>query len=93
MDIIPVRLELLDVRHMVLKRSMSDKVELVAFILEFRRDHLACVHCSDTESHEHRRYVDVLECSAHRVLSSDRRKAELHLHLECAEKSRKRLAP
>ena len=70
-DVVPVGLELLYVRHMVRKRSMLDEIEPVALVLEFRRDHLACIDCGDTEGHEHRRHIDVLECSAHRVLSSD----------------------
>ena len=93
MYILPVCLKLLDIRHMVRKRCMLDQIKPVAFIFEFRRDHLLCIDSSDTERHEHRRHVDVLECSAHRVLTSDRRKAELNLHLEGTHESRKRLAP
>ena len=93
MYILPVCLKLLDIRHMVRKRCMLDQIKPVAFIFEFRRDNLLCIDSSDTERHEHRRHIDVLECSAHRVLASDRRKAELNLHLEGTHESRKRLAP
>ena len=92
-NILPVSLELLYIRHIVVQRSVLDQIKLVAFVFELRRDHLLSVNGSDTESHEHRRYVDILECSAHRVLTSDRRKSELNLHLESSKECRKRLAP
>ena len=50
---------------------MLDQIKLIAFVLEFRRDDLLCIDCRDTECHKHRRDIDVLECSAHRVLASD----------------------
>ena len=93
MDIFPVGLKLLYIRHIVVKRSVLDEIELITFIFEFRRDDLLCVNSGDTEGHEHRRDIDILECSAHGVLSSDGRKAEFNLHLECSKKGRKRLAP
>ena len=56
---------------MISKRSMLDQIETVALIFKFWRNDLTGIDCSDTESHEHRRYIDVLECSAHGVLTSD----------------------
>ena len=50
---------------------MLDKVNLVAFPFEFRRNHLVSINRGDTECHEHRRNIDVLESTAHRILSTD----------------------
>ena len=86
MDIFPVGLELLHIRHIVVKRSMPDQIKLVAFVFEFRGYDLLGVNGGDTEGHEHRRDIDILERSAHGVLSSDRRKTEFDLHLQRSEK-------
>ena len=70
-NICPVSLELLNVRHIVVEWSMLDEIQLITLELQFRRNHLLGIHSRDTERHKHRRYVDVLEGSAHRVLSTD----------------------
>ena len=50
---------------------MFDEVKLITLILKFRRNHSLSINSCDTEGHEHWRYVDILECTAHRVLTTD----------------------
>ena len=61
--------------------------------LEFRSYKILRVVDRDGEGNECRRNVDMLEGAGHRVLSSDRRDAELALSLQSSEQSRHRLAP
>ena len=72
---------------------MSYEIELVALPFQLRRNHLGCIYGSDTECNKSRRYVYVLERSAHGVLSADGRKTESDLHLKRTKKRTQRLAP
>ena len=72
---------------------MADQVEAVSGSLEVGGDHRGGIHRGDAEGHEHRRDVDLLEGSRHRVLAADRRQAELDLHLQGAEQRGQGLAP
>ncbi len=71
MYIFPVGLELVCVRHIVGKRRMPYEVYPVALPLEFRGNHVLGVNSSDSECHQHRWHVDILESAAHGVLSPD----------------------
>ena len=50
---------------------MPDEIELVVLPLEVGGNHPVGIYGRDAEGNEGRRYIDVLEGSAHRVLASD----------------------
>ena len=81
------------VGHAVGERTVAYKVEFVARTLELGAYDRACVDGRDAEGHERRRYVYVAESAAHRVLAADRGQTQRHLHLQCTQQRRHRLAP
>ena len=64
---------------------MAKKVDIFACCLEVSRNHFVSIDHSDTKGDECWRHVDVLECTAHRVFTTDWRQFEFVLHLECTE--------
>ena len=89
----PVGLQLVRIRHIVRKRSMFEQVNLVSGLLEFRGNDLPCIHGGDAEGHQGGRHVNVLEGSAHGILSANGRQAQLLLHPEGSQQGAQRLAP
>ena len=82
MNIIPVAAELPGVGHSVRKRLVFYKVNFIACPLEFRRYAPGSFECGDSESDQSRRYIDILESPAHRVLPPYRRQSQKLLHFE-----------
>ena len=88
-----VSLQLLSVWSPICIRIVLNQVQAIASLLELRADSLACIECCDTERNEGWRYVDILECSAHRVLTTNRRQLKRLLHADSTEQCRHWLAP
>ena len=65
----------------------------MARLLEIGRDDASGIDSRNTEGHQHRRDVDLLEGTAHRVLAADRGQSQLDLHLQGTEQRPERLAP
>ena len=70
-DEVEVTLQRLAVGHVVCTRRVTYDIYIVSRSLELGADNRAGIDSRNTESHKHRRHVDVLECSAHRILASD----------------------
>ena len=67
--------------------------QFIARLFQLRCDNLLLKSHIYSKGNQRRRYINILECSGHTVLSSDRRKAETDLRSVCAKESSKRLAP
>ena len=61
--------------------------------LELGRNNIFDVFGCDRKGNKGGRNIDIFKRSAHGVLAADCGDFEIHLSLECAEQSRKRLAP
>ena len=83
----------LEVRKIVMIERRNEHRHIVTSALELGSYKILRVVDRDGEGNECRRNVDMLEGAGHRVLSSDRRDAELALSLQSSEQSRHRLAP
>ena len=86
-------LQVRPVRHAVGIHLHRKDHQLVACLLELRRDHGLAGSDIHREAHQRRRDIDLVEGSGHGVLAADGSKAQLHLRLVRAQQRREGLAP
>ena len=86
-------LQVRPVRHAVGIHLHRKDHQLIACLLELRRDHGLAGSDIHREAHQRRRDIDLVEGSGHGVLAADGSKAQLHLRLVRAQQRREGLAP
>ena len=69
------------------------KIDIISFLLKFRRDDVAGVFRGDGEGYEGGRHIHVLEGAAHGILAAEGGEAELPQHPHAAQHGGARLAP
>ena len=86
-------LRILKVRYIILISVDLYQDQLAAGLLEFRTDDIADRIHVYGKGYQCRRYIDLIERSAHGILAADGRKAKPHLCRISSQKSCRRLAP
>ena len=88
-----VFLEYIKVRHAFLVLGHTEEDQHVPFLLQFLAHCFRCFAGSNGKGYQRRRYVDIIEGTAHGILAADGTKTQGFLHMEGSQKSCCRLAP